>query len=619
MRRSYLLLLLLLLSLSACHPTPSESDSSLEESRHDESGHVESEGDPAYILFRYSDTSTASSLPEGTDLEHCQPRHLYALHKETKAVTPLLDVPVRFYAATNLSVFAVTEDNRLLKTDYQGTNVQFVYRAGSGAITSCTLFQNTIYLLDGHRVITCDTERLTSRAIAECPDLTDFSFESDRIFFWENSRGERFIHNIPNNYDYLVSVDAADWKTLKNPVLSYPDWITEDQQPPRERLNIPFSQPRNVNYYPFIYPSVPVESFDEQIGPNQCQSGYLYIQHKETKIITQLLDVPVKTFATTYTAIYALTQDGRLMMTDYQGSFSQELYRPHYGTLHDMAAYYETMYLLDGDYVIAYDTEKLTFQRIAHLPENTGNIFAVDKNMFCWEHDVDHGFFHSVSNNCDSPLAYEGRDALYPDWMRDGSQPQKEYLNIPFIASVNADYSPFIYPSEPAASFINEEIGPNECKANYLYVQRKDSKAITQLLDVPVTHFITTSTAIYALTQDNRLMMTDYQGTFTKEIYRAHCGTLSQMALYFDTLYVADGDYIIAYDIEWGTYKEVAFLPDLADDSLLIWTRDKNVFRWANNSGDKFVHNIPNNFDYSYSEEDVYDVFPDWILEEARS
>ena len=60
-------------------------------------------------------------------------------------------------------------------------------------------------------------------------------------------------------------------------------------------------------------------------------------------------------------------------------------------------------------------------------------------------------------------------------------------------------------------------------------------------------------------------------------------------------------------------------LPDLADDSLLIWTRDKNVLRWSNNSGDKFVHNIPNNFDYPYSEEDVYDVFPDWILEGARS
>lgn len=150
---------------------------------------------------------------------------------------------------------------------------------------------------------------------------------------------------------------------------------------------------------------------------------------------------------------------------------------------------------------------------------------------------------------CQSPLPQEttGGPATFPP---------VTYENDIGIAP--DDLFPFSYSEDIIAL-----LGPLDCNPGYLYVYRYSTKEVTQITDFPVLDLTETQECIFYVTEDYRIVRTNYTGDYHEVIYTAGHGAIPKIEYGYGKLTFPDGDHVIVMDLNAGTCKDVFQLEKL--------------------------------------------------------
>lgn len=137
---------------------------------------------------------------------------------------------------------------------------------------------------------------------------------------------------------------------------------------------------------------------------------------------------------------------------------------------------------------------------------------------------------------------------------------------------------PFVY--SETNDLQNIELGPNDCVDGYLYVKNRNTGEILQILDEPILAITETKNALYCITEDSRIIKTDYTGETYELLYPASSNRLSCLDYYNGALYFMDGNCVQKIDLSTGEsitlfqQEGMALVFPYADTKLLIYMQE---------------------------------------------
>lgn len=120
------------------------------------------------------------------------------------------------------------------------------------------------------------------------------------------------------------------------------------------------------------------------------------------------------------------------------------------------------------------------------------------------------------------------------------------------------DLFPFSYSEDIIAL-----LGPLDCNPGYLYVYRYSTKEVTQITDFPILDLTETQECIFYVTEDYRIVRTNYTGDYHEVIYTAGHGAIPKIEYGYGKLTFPDGDHVMVMDLNAGTCKDVFQLEKL--------------------------------------------------------
>ena len=178
--------------------------------------------------------------------------------------------------------------------------------------------------------------------------------------------------------------------------------VTEPVEPPVSYADV----------FPFIYQDDPGwDYWREYIGPNDCVDGYLYVQNRNTKEITLLVDTPVVSYSAMPKCLFCATQDGRILQVDYNGKNLQCLYEAS-GEISDIFAFYSTfLFFNDGADLIKLDLDTMTASVVGNFP-NCESIYAVKDHWLSLRIDGKQYAYDTVTQELVRFRSY-GEEALF--------------------------------------------------------------------------------------------------------------------------------------------------------------------------------------------------------------
>ena len=124
------------------------------------------------------------------------------------------------------------------------------------------------------------------------------------------------------------------------------------------------------------------EFYLDILGPNDCIPGYLYVYDERTEEITQLTDFPVLDLTETQEYIFYVTQDYKIVRTNYAGDSHEVIYKSVFGAIPKIEYGYGMLTFPDGHVVVVMDLNEGS-RRFAYQMENLESVMhcAVGTNL----------------------------------------------------------------------------------------------------------------------------------------------------------------------------------------------------------------------------------------------
>lgn len=97
----------------------------------------------------------------------------------------------------------------------------------------------------------------------------------------------------------------------------------------------------------------------------------------------------------------------------------------------------------------------------------------------------------------------------------------------------------FIYHGYTPDSCLNADT--SECVADRLYVYNSADDSLIEISEEIVTGYTCTRTALYYVTEEQKIYKTNYAGTNHEYLYQSTRGTIENLDSYFDTVYFIEG------------------------------------------------------------------------------
>lgn len=151
-------------------------------------------------VFRYYGSDPYADLD--IDTSECVVDRLYVYHSEADSVVEIIAEEVSDYSCTQTALYYVTEEQKVYKTDYTGTNHEYLYQCSQGTISMLSSYYDALYFIEAQtRIIYLDT---TSKVAQEI-----WAYEYlDWVFMLNDTQ---LIATTPEEEDYLydISTDTA--------------------------------------------------------------------------------------------------------------------------------------------------------------------------------------------------------------------------------------------------------------------------------------------------------------------------------------------------------------------------------------------------------------------------
>ena len=107
-------------------------------------------------VFRYYGSDPSADLD--IDTSECVVDRLYAYHSATSSVVEIFAQAVSDYTCTQTALYYVTAEQKVYKTDYTGTNHEYLYKCPQGAISMLSSYFDTLYFIEEQtRIMNLDT------------------------------------------------------------------------------------------------------------------------------------------------------------------------------------------------------------------------------------------------------------------------------------------------------------------------------------------------------------------------------------------------------------------------------------------------------------------------------
>lgn len=153
-----------------------------------------------------------------------------------------------------------------------------------------------------------------------------------------------------------------------------------------------------INLFPFVYTEGGAAWYEENIiGENDCKLGYMYVKNFDTGEITQILDEPVISFCETLENLYCVTEDQKIVMTDYSGELHILLYEAAQGAVESLRYYNGKLYFIENHSVIRLDLTDLSAATILEQ-EGIVSVNPFSDTELIWRNARDEAYyFHTTA------------------------------------------------------------------------------------------------------------------------------------------------------------------------------------------------------------------------------
>ena len=349
------------------------------------------EESPYYRVFTYSDSMEVRTQKEFQNLNAPAGRvgYLYSQDKATGEVYLLSSGRVKlFYASRDVVVF-VDEDFQLKISDYTGSVVNKIWdtTASQGQV-QLVMHRKNLYVAKNGEITLYEALVGYGETVAHCENLKSFTVVNQSYLAWENTEGKRFLHRIFTREEVP---DFSERTSTENDrcITDEAEWQALLGRPGKTNS----STEENPYYQVFTYTNgMTLPGIDT----SACREGYSYVYEIAKKELSLLTSQRVKYLQTAKFAVYCATEKGRVIETDYSGRILNELYPGLYGGIAGLEVWQQnTLFILDGDRVIRYNTEDNTFRVIAQCPD-IQSFKVVSMDSFAWTNRQGERLLHSV-------------------------------------------------------------------------------------------------------------------------------------------------------------------------------------------------------------------------------
>lgn len=148
----------------------------------------------------------------------------------------------------------------------------------------------------------------------------------------------------------------------------------------------------------------------------------------------------------------------------------------------------------------------------------------------------------------------------------------------------------FIY--HGSSPYLSVDIDTSGCVVDRLYVYNSTTDSVIEISEQSVTAYTYTQTALYYVTEEQKIYKTDYSGTNHEYLYQSTQGDIENLSSYFDALYFIENlTSVMLLDVpnktaqEIWTYESLSWVIMLNDDQMIATTAEE----------DNYLYDIPTN------------------------
>lgn len=130
---------------------------------------------------------------------------MYVYNRNTNAITPIGTANASRFAATKEELFVVTVDQKIMRTDYLGSNFTELYQTAQGNINWIDNFGNILYFIENNeRLVLLDTNTGNTQIVLTAADMVSaLVFNADKLI-WYNSLGEARYYNMTSQQTVVM-------------------------------------------------------------------------------------------------------------------------------------------------------------------------------------------------------------------------------------------------------------------------------------------------------------------------------------------------------------------------------------------------------------------------------
>ena len=141
----------------------------------------------------------------------------------------------------------------------------------------------------------------------------------------------------------------------------------------------------------------------------------------------------------------------------------------------------------------------------------------------------------------------------------------------------------FIY--HGSSPYLSVDIDTSGCVVDRLYVYNSTTDSVIEISEQSVTAYTYTQTALYYVTEEQKIYKTDYSGTNHEYLYQSAQGDIDNLSSYFDALYfIENRSSVILLDVvsktaqEIWAYENLSWVIMLNDDQLIATTAEEDDY-----------------------------------------
>ena len=172
-----------------------------------------------------------------------------------------------------------------------------------------------------------------------------------------------------------------------------------------------------------------------------------------------------------------------------------------------------------------------------------------------------------------------------------------------------SEYFTFTYNKEKMDTYTQERVGNRGegCKVDCYYLLKYTGKVPKLVYEEPVYVSDVCENALYFASED-RLMVTDYEVTQVRELYRAQYGTIQNMWHHRQALFLLDGEMVVRVDLETETSKVIAECPGIRYLRVL----NTDYFLWEREDQQRILHQISTQTDRWITDDEEWATYSAW-------